>query len=76
MDGTAEGQAQHGELPIQQLPLKPGAKRIRRPMPACPVHHVQMFVGSSTAVIQYCYCPIEGCIQSAKRTRDVEPSAN
>lgn len=40
-----------------------------QPQPVCPVHGVPMLVGSTRKRARYCYCPVEGCHQSAKQSR-------
>lgn len=46
-------------------------KRIRPkpPLPLCPEHGVPLLVGRVMRQVQYRYCPIEGCRQSARTKR-------
>lgn len=46
-------------------------KRVRPkpPIPLCPEHGVPLLVGRVVRRVQYRYCPVEGCRQSARTWR-------
>jgi hypothetical protein len=45
------------------------AIRLSLPLPVCPVHAVEMYVGSSSRSIRYCYCPVDGCRESKSQNK-------
>ena len=45
--------------------------RPKPPVPVCPEHGIPMLVGRVVRRLQYRYCPIQGCSQSARTRRIV-----
>ena len=45
-------------------------KRKTRQAPLCPAHEVAMLVGRVIGPLQYRYCPVAGCRESAQTLRE------
>lgn len=44
-------------------------KKLRKPLPVCPVHGWEMKVVSSPPGIRYCRCPEPGCCETKTQSR-------
>lgn len=41
--------------------------------PHCPIHGVQLLVGRTVGMVQYRYCTVPGCQESARTERKLRP---
>lgn len=51
----------------------PRSQGIVTSQPICPVHGVQLLVGRTVGTVQYRYCPVSGCHESARTRRALNP---